>query len=268
LAYQHSEVGNEDLALHHYLQIPFDRREAMDWNNLGVAYNHFKVKGRAVQAFRKSETAGETLAMANLGYELMNAGFLVEANEICKKALAIEGFHANVGSLSVALKGHDESESKTVENTLDQAKERAAFYVSFGNSLGMSELKALANNWIGPECELSLNLDGDQVLLHGSFQRAANPLSAAIGMLSSNVAVRHEVQYKGTLRGRAVMGLVKRTSDEKSLSLLGSATEPQRFLMTVSSDNLVVLYPSDVSAKPVMFKRREATPQLQAPSQL
>jgi tetratricopeptide (TPR) repeat protein len=247
LAYLHSQLGNEDLALHHYLQIPGEQRQSMDWNNLGVAYNHFKVRGRAVQAFRKSEAGGETLGMANLGYQLLQAGFVTEATEICKKALAIEGFHANVGQLSVALKELPESESKSVEATLDQAKERAAFYASFGNSLGMTELNALANIWIGPECEVALKMEGDQVLLHGSFQRDANPLSAAIGMLSSNATVRHQIQFKGTLRGRAVVGFVKRTSDQKSLSLLGSATEPQRFLMTLSPGALTVLYPSEIS---------------------
>jgi len=265
LAYLHSSLGNEDLALHHYLQIPLDQRQAMDWNNLGVAYNHFKVKGRAVQAFRKSEAADETLAMSNLGYQLLNAGFVTEAEEICNKALAIPGFHANVGSLSVALREYSAAESKIVETTLDQAKQRAAFYASFGISLGMTELNELANYWVGPECELSLTAEGDQILLRGSFQRPANPLSAALGMISSNVTVRHQVEYKGTLRGRTIVGMVKRTSDEKSLSLLGSQTEPQRFLMTVSPDVLVVLYPTENPANPTTLRRREVARQLQAP---
>lgn len=266
LAYLHSQVGNEDLALHHYLQIPVDARQPIDWNNLGVAYNHFEVKGRAVQAYRKSESAGETLAMANLGYQLLNAGFVSEATEICRKALAIEGFHANVGHLSVALREHPEAESKSVDETLGQAKERAAYYASFGNSLGMTELTEVATAWVGPECELTLEIDGDQVRLHGSFQRGANPLSAAIGILSSNETVRHELQYTGTLRGRAVVGLFKRTSDEKSQSLFSAQTEPQRFLMIVSPDTISVLYPSENLAKPITFKRREAVPRLPSPS--
>jgi tetratricopeptide (TPR) repeat protein len=266
LAYLHSQVGNEDLALHHYLQIPVDERQSMDWNNLGVAYNHFKVKGRAVQAFRKSEATGETLAMANLGYQLLNAGFVSEAAEICNKALAIEGFHANVGQLTVALREYPETESKSVEATIDQAKERAAYYTSFGNSLGMTELAEPATTWVGSECELSLKIVGDQVSLYGSFQRGPNALSAAMGLVSSNVTVRQELQYTGILRGRAVVGLFQRISDEKFPTLLGAQTEPQRFLMIVSPDTLTVLYPSENSAKPITFKRREAVPQLQSPS--
>lgn len=257
LAYLHSQLGHEDLALHHYLQIPADERQPMDWNNLGVAYNNFKVKGRAVQAFRKSETAGETLAMANLGYQLLNAGFVSEAHAICTKALTIEGFHANVGHLSVALREHAEAEQKSVEATLDQAKQRAEYYKSYGNSLGMSELTDLATVWVGPECELSLRIDGDQVSLDGSYQRAANALSAALGMVSSSVTVRYELKFTGTLRGRAIVGLFKRTSDERSRSLLSAQTEPQRFLMIVSEETLTVLYPSENSAVPVVFRRRE-----------
>ena len=263
LAYLHSQVGNNDLALHHYLQIPIDERQSMDWNNLGAAYDHFRVKGRAVQAYRKSEKMGSTLAMANLGYLLLSAGFVREATEICTRALAIEGFHANVGQLSVALRGQDEAESNAVDATLDQAKERVAYYALFGSSLGLPELADLATAWVGPECELSLRIDGAQVRLDGSFHRDPNPF-AAFGLLASKGMVRHELQYTGKLRGRTVVGLFKRTSDEPSPSLLNAPSEPQRFLMIISSDTLLVLHPGSTSAKPIAFKRREAVPLLQA----
>jgi len=104
--------------------------------------------------------------------------------------------------------------------------------------------------------------------LDGSYQRAANALSAALGMVSSSVTVRHELKFIGTLRGRAVVGLFKRTSDEKSRSLLSAQTEPQRFLMIVSEETLTVLYPSENSAVPVVFRRREAAAQLPRQNEL
>ena len=68
LAYKHSEVGNNDLALMNYLRTPFQKRSASAWNNLGVAYDLFKMNAKAVGAFRMSEEMGDTLAMSNLGY--------------------------------------------------------------------------------------------------------------------------------------------------------------------------------------------------------
>lgn len=38
LAYKHSEIGNNDMALHHYLRIPDAARKGMTWNNLGVSF--------------------------------------------------------------------------------------------------------------------------------------------------------------------------------------------------------------------------------------
>ena len=35
LAFNHAEIGNDELALYHYLLIPFAQRTATTWNNLG-----------------------------------------------------------------------------------------------------------------------------------------------------------------------------------------------------------------------------------------
>ena len=80
LAYQHSQLGNNDVALFHYLRIPSQDRSAVAWNNLGVAFDALNMPGKAVDAYRKSEDMSETLAMSNLGYKLLSAGFVTEAS--------------------------------------------------------------------------------------------------------------------------------------------------------------------------------------------
>jgi tetratricopeptide (TPR) repeat protein len=55
LAYRHSEIENEDMALQHYTKISVASRSAMAWNNLGVSFGQFGMPGKGVQAFRKSE---------------------------------------------------------------------------------------------------------------------------------------------------------------------------------------------------------------------
>jgi thioredoxin-like negative regulator of GroEL len=55
LAYSHSEIGNNDLALHHYLRIPDSERGGETWNNLGVIFRAFQMPAKAVSAYRRSE---------------------------------------------------------------------------------------------------------------------------------------------------------------------------------------------------------------------
>jgi tetratricopeptide (TPR) repeat protein len=78
LAYQHSEAGNNDLALRHYLRIPYQSRNSTTWNNLGVCLSHFGLSTKAVDAYRKAEEMGETLAMSNIGFKFLAEGFIAE----------------------------------------------------------------------------------------------------------------------------------------------------------------------------------------------
>jgi hypothetical protein len=236
----------------------------MDWNNLGASYSHFKINGKAVSAYRKSEDMAETLAMSNLGFMLLHAGFTDEAQAICTKALQVPNFNKNIGLLSVAIKDQAENEEKAVSSALDEAKRRVAFYSAFGIALADPELRRIAGTWIGPECEMTLERDGDQVALRGNYQRPQNSLSAALGLAGSNVLIRHEVHYSGVLRGRTVIGYVKRKSAEKSVSLLASSSDPQKFLMVLSEQEILVLDVSSSNSQPITFAKKEMPLQLEA----
>ena len=95
LAYKHSDIGNNDLALFHYLRIPIDERTAMAWNNLGVVFDHSGLSAKSVEAYRVAEKMGETLAMSNLAEKLITAGFLEAAQQECNAALDSKNYHKN-----------------------------------------------------------------------------------------------------------------------------------------------------------------------------
>src|SRR5262249_54775087 len=96
LAFNYSEAAQNELSLLHYLKIPYEDRGSVTWKNLGVAFDHCNLSSKSVDAYRKAEEAGETLAMSNLAQKFISSGFLCEANEVCKRAMSIEGFHQNV----------------------------------------------------------------------------------------------------------------------------------------------------------------------------
>jgi thioredoxin-like negative regulator of GroEL len=53
LAYEHSERGDNDIALFHYLKIHPAERQPGTWNNLGVAFERTGLPGKAVSAYRE-----------------------------------------------------------------------------------------------------------------------------------------------------------------------------------------------------------------------
>jgi tetratricopeptide (TPR) repeat protein len=267
LAYIHSEAGNDDLALHHYLKIPASERRAMDWNNLGVSFGHFKLPEKAVRAFRKSEELGETLAMGNLGNKMLNAGLFSEAQAICDKALATKEFHKSVGQLSIRLREVPEQETKDLTEVLEQAKPKIEFYRNFGRALGVAEPKKVGGTWIGPECELEATVTNDQIRLVGSYEREANPLSFGLGLTTRQPA-KHRVEYTGVLKGCAIQGKITRSSDESAAtkSLLSEFfAGATKVLMFVSDDEMqisVLENPAAMSPKVFIMGRSLATPLL------
>ena len=122
LAYKHSMYENEDLALYHYLRIPSNERNAMTWNNLGVVFDKLSLPAKSVTAYRRARDMGETLAMSNLALKFKSVGFLSEAQEQCDEALAIEGYHRNIGHTLSGLKDLPDDEDKKKSDALKKAK--------------------------------------------------------------------------------------------------------------------------------------------------
>jgi len=58
LAYKHSQNESGDLALHHYLQIPYQERSSIAWNNLGVSFGEFKLHAKSVLVALFSQIEG------------------------------------------------------------------------------------------------------------------------------------------------------------------------------------------------------------------
>jgi tetratricopeptide (TPR) repeat protein len=149
LAYKHSSIGNDDLALFHYLQIPFDERDSVTWNNLGVAFDRFDLSTKSVLAYRNAEGSGETLAMSNLASKLITVGFLSEPEQICKKALKVENYHKNITHTMARLKDKPDEENKKEADLLEKTKPISDFYTEFGRALSRTEPDDLAKCWQG-----------------------------------------------------------------------------------------------------------------------
>ena len=243
LAYKHSKCGNDDLALLHYLKIPFQERNSMTWNNLGVVFDRFSLPAKSVDAYRRAEGMAETLAMSNLASKFISAGFLLEAQKQCDDALAIENYHKNIPHTLARLKGLPDQEDKKEAELLEKAKPKSDFYEQFGRVASRPDLSELAERWEGPDCVLEVTLGGRAFGAVGSYERPLSGLVASAlfggGTSSRNESVRFRVKYSGTLRGRAIEAHVTRAREDatpRESLIVGSSTDETKVLMVLTDD--------------------------------
>ena len=95
-------------------------------NNLGVQYGIEKLSLKSVEYLKKASEIGNTLAMANMAYRLIEAGFYEEADEVLSRANEFENPHLNVASAKAKLEEQYEEENdknKRLSDTGDMQKQ-------------------------------------------------------------------------------------------------------------------------------------------------
>lgn len=248
LAYKYSDLGDNDLATLHYSRIPAQERSAVAWNNLGVSLDQLGLHAKSVVAYRKSEELGETLAMSNLANKLIQGGFLTEAQNICDAALALKGYHKNIGSTLGRLKEIPGEEEKTEVEAFAKATPKSEFYKKLGLAVAKTTPTGPFEQWQGKDCLLELDLADSKFSLAGIYEERqmgllGNALRGLGGSANKNDAtpVQYQILYKGVVRGCALIGTVtrKRIEEKKAITLLtslGSGDDGHAVLMFLSAD--------------------------------
>jgi len=236
LAYLYSNNKYEDLSLHHYLKIPVRQRTAVAWNNLGVAFQHFSMPAKSVEAYRRSSSEGETLAMSNLSYKLMEVGFVEEAKSELKKALSQENYHRNVGQAMTNLQDIAEKEDKKLEATLSDLKPKVEFFKRVGLAVASADVALESGIWTGPDCPLAIHIKDGMFTGFGKYEKPKSALAAALSTNTS--ADKFEVYYHGVCVGRRVLGTVerKKVNDAIPKSLLSGNDDPTECAMIVDAE--------------------------------
>lgn len=217
LAYKYSEMEMHRLAALHYTNIPPSTRDAVGWNNLGVAWNKLSLASLAVSAFRKAEELGETLAMSNLADRFLEAGLVPEAKAILNRALGLPEPNRRVASVLSRAEEIMAEEERKQEAMLEQAKEVSHFMREFGQALCRESRVEFVKNWNGPDCELTMKQNGDHVTLLGSYEGSGGLLGTlTLGdVLSQPENMRYIIEYTLTIRGASLVGKVKRRRAEQ-----------------------------------------------------
>ena len=254
LAFKQSQAGNEAIALHHYYKIPFGERSSMTWNNIGAAADQLGLPAKSVAAYKRAAAMDETLAMSNLGNKLMNVGFLELAREQCDTAVAKKKPHANVGHLLTSLATVEEDEQSRQTDLLNAIENQVSHLRRLGRAATLQTSDDIAENWQGPDCTLKLVRKGDRLTLNGTYEFQYG-LLASLFAPANTVGVagalpvpksKYSITYSGQIRGRAVIGDVKR--ERAGETLLGSAGE-KKMSMIFSDDGDEISVFEEVDSK-------------------
>ncbi len=259
LAYKYSDKGIADLSLYHYLKIPYLERTPITWNNLGVQFEHFQLTSKSVEAYRESERHEETLAMSNLAYKFINAGFLKEAEDICMRAMEIKDCHKNVASAISRIRDLPEEEGKELEEIQKKAIPLRDCFKNYGNALARATVGEHQSRWQGDECELNITIKGNVFKAEGSYERSSySSLASLLGGIpaSPDKKTKYSVRYEGAIHGTAVRATYTTISEEdpaRPRSILGGGMDLGKPVLMIFSDSLEEIHVYDKSEKENKF---------------
>jgi tetratricopeptide (TPR) repeat protein len=242
LAYKHSELGNNELALFHYKRIPSGDRKAITWNNLGVALANAGLASSAISAYRTAEQMGETLAMSNIAEKFIAAGFLPEAQNECEAALKQPNYSKNVPATLARSKLAPDEENKKASDIMEKVKPISDFYIKAGQAMCRPEPWEISDKWKGPVCALVITTRGTEFLATGSYEtRNALGLASAFGLRGEPAREHYQVEYRGkALPGGVIKARVTRNrkggTSSAANSLLGSSDNESTVIMIITDD--------------------------------
>lgn len=206
LAYLYSSTGKQSLAMFHYEKIPSNERDSMTWNNLGVVYQSFSLVSKSVAAYRKASDKGETLAMSNLAYKLMESGFLSEAKDMIEDAQKRPNYHDNVASALVRLKEIPEKEEKARDEKLDGANVKSSFLSHVGEYVWRDAPKSAPSSFTDSLCKLAVSVKDDVFAASGTYSTESK--SDLVYSLTESSPIPKIETFSVEYRGRFVGGVI------------------------------------------------------------
>ena len=207
-AYSASDEDVDEISISNYLKlIRIDGDNPTALNNLGVRAQEAGLKIKAVDQFKRSADHNNTLAMANQGYLLLDAGFTDEAEKIAKEALKEDTPHQNIHSLLAEINERREKQEKDWNELGKKALSRQKMIREFTEQLYLGNEKTLRGDWKANGTHSAI-IDIDNGLLKASWTEESGGL----------VGEEYNVELVGKVSGSTFEGTYSRKRSESSPS--------------------------------------------------
>jgi tetratricopeptide (TPR) repeat protein len=230
-------VGCEEISISNYTKLcNIDSKHSFALNNLGVIAQEAGLNVKAVENYGRSLLQENSLAMANQGYLLLEAGFVEEASSIAQRALLLTEPHKSVHTLIAAIDEKKEKQNEDWLKLCEDAFERQKTIREYVEQYYLGSFEGLDQKW---ETE-----QGEEVLLDvGSEEITAAWQENGYGFDNGTF----EVKISGTIHGATFKGKYQRkvsntglrtvltTAGEHDKECLGFLTKKANEINIISS---------------------------------
>jgi len=251
-AHQANEEKINELSISNYVTLlRLDPNNSSALNNLGVCAQELNLKIKAVEKYKASSNLNQTLAMANQGYMLLDAGFIKEAEDIAKKAIQMDKPHENVYSLLKRLSELQKEQDSKWDDFVNSAKSRQKFIRNYTNAYYFKTDNNFEGEWLtqnGIDVSLSIRDQKLEASWRGPENEHSNDL--------------YLTKFSGVITNSSFKGKYKKTKEgSESHTLLGSFSMADFECFGYISDDgqLLSLAAEDASKKFNMLLRRKCT---------
>jgi len=221
-AYSASKEGVDEVSISNYIQlIQIDGDNSTALNNLAVRAQEAGVKIKAIENYIKASKLNNTLAMANQGYALLNAGFTEEAEKIAQKALELDDTHQNVYNLITDINKKKSEQKDEWEKLCKKSLKRQRMIRSYTEHYYLGEPTELEGKWFTDEkVEVNIIIKDDE--LEAKWDETTRD-------------TLYKVTLTGKVNGATFTGKYTKKSNSDSPNLL----------MSLAKDKTCIAYLSD-----------------------
>ncbi|MFD1093180.1 tetratricopeptide repeat protein [Providencia vermicola] len=166
-AYIASEENYNAISISNYIKlVNIDSDNSNAINNLGVIADRLGLQVKAVDNYKMSSSYDNTLAMANQGYLLLNAGFTADAEEIVSKALQFENPHNNIHALIIEINKKKELQEKEWSELKDKSLEKQRLIRQYTEQYYLGSPNDLEGNWLSnQDTVISIMVENEKIHL-------------------------------------------------------------------------------------------------------
>lgn len=129
------------------LILKYDKNDAAVLNNLGVVCSKLNLNINKMNYWERSSELNETLASANIGYDLANIGKLSDIETIISNAQQQDNYHSNIDELKTHIKKLKDDENKLVKKIKKYSVSKSSFIKNAGFDLLTNSIKQIIGRW-------------------------------------------------------------------------------------------------------------------------
>ncbi|MEJ2417711.1 MAG: hypothetical protein P8Y45_12445 [Exilibacterium sp.] len=232
-AYSASEEDVDEISISNYINlIRIDEGNSTATNNLGVRAQEVGLNILAVDHYKRSSSHNNTLAMANQGYLLLNAGFTDEAEKLASEALKQENTHQNIHSLLVEIAKKREEQKEEWEKLREKSFNRQKLIRKYIEQYYLGESIKLEGDWlVSGSYPVSLKINDGQI--SATWDELGGTYTAElVGTVSGSTIKGNYVHKRNGDRPRTVIDI----GDDKSKTFIGFVSEDAREINLISTN--------------------------------